>query len=243
MMRTHFMEESRMGKVPRSRRWLIVAVVSALLAGCGGDNDDEDRPERPVDGTFVGKVAGTDALVAVVAAPPQRGRDRRDVTVYVSDGERVSESLTGSVEANSFRARSPDGAEVEGKLSRGGATGTVQLPDDEASQFHATRATAAAGLYDLTVSSRGRLSGASASGVGLESSSTLRAPGTGRLRFADGERRKFALTGGSAGDPTRLRSGQLRLIVLPSGELSGGGEAQASSGGDELQLFIRSSEQ
>jgi hypothetical protein len=233
-----------MGKVPRSWRWLAVMSVSALLAACGGDDDDNDRPQQPVDGTFVGKVAGTDALVAVVAAPPERGRDRREVTLYVSDGQRVSESLTGSVQANGFRATSEDrDAEATGRLSRGGATGTVELPGGESARFQATRATAAAGLYDLTVSSKGRLSGASASGVGLESSSTLRAPGTGRLRFADGERRKFALTSASSGDPTRLRGGQLRLIVLPSGELSGAGEAQASSGGDELELFIRSSEE
>ena len=232
-----------MRKVPPSWRWLAVMSVSALLAACGGD-DEDDRPQQPVEGTFVGKVAGTDALVAVVAAPPQRGRDRREVTLYVSDGQRVSESLTGSVQSNGFSATSQDrDVEATGRLSRGGVTGTVELPGGESAKFQATRATAAAGLYDLTVSSNGRLSGASATGVGLESSSTVRAPGTGRLRFADGERRKFALTSGSSGDPTRLRDGQLRLIVLPSGELSGAGEAQASNGGDELELFIRSSDE
>jgi hypothetical protein len=78
--------------------------------------------------------------------------------------------------------------------------------------------------------------------VGLQSSSRLRAPGTGRLRFADGERRGFELTSATSGDPTRLRGGQLRLIVLPSGEMVGSGEAQAATGGDELELFIRSDE-
>jgi hypothetical protein len=240
MIRDEFMEESRTVKATPIWLWLVLVSVLALVTGCGGGDDDDDRPERLVDGTFVGKVSGTEALVAVVASPAERGRDRRAVSVYVTDGRRVGESLTGSVRGNSFTATSDDGdAEADGELSGDTATGAVELGDGETSRYRAARATAAAGLYALTVSRNGTLSGASATGVGLTSSSGLRAPGSGRLRFADGRRRRFSLTGAPAGDAARLRSGRFGLIVLPSGDMSGAGEARTTGGG-ALELFIRS---
>jgi hypothetical protein len=235
-----FMEESGIVEATPSWGFLVLVFAVALLAGCGGDDDDE-RPVRPVDGTFVGELSGSEALVAVVASPAERGGDRRAVTVYVSDGRRISESLAGSARGNSFTAASDDGeAEAKGDLSREGAAGTVALGDGERSRYRATRATAAAGLYVLTLSRNGKLSGASSTGVALTSSSGLRAPGSGRLRFADGRRHRFSITGAPAGDAARLRSGRFSLIVLPSGEISGAGEARPSGGGDAMELFVRS---
>ena len=222
--------------------WLVAALLVALV-GCGGDDErDDEQGQRPVDGTFVGKLSGTDALVAVVASPAARGEDRRDVEVYVSDGRELNERLTGTVQRNRFTATSEDSdAEAEGEFARGAATGTVQLPGGEPSRYQATQATAASGLYDLTVERDGKLAGASAAGVGLTSVSELQAPGSGRLRFADGRRLGFAVTTSQERDPTRFRAGSVRLIVLPDGEMGGAGEAQPPKGGDEVELFIRSS--
>jgi hypothetical protein len=87
---------------------------------------------------------------------------------------------------------------------------------------------------------QGELSGASAPGVGLTSDTTLRAPATGRFKFADGKRRRFeVVTGDVADEPTRLREGQMRLIVLPGGEMSRAGAARGTRqwrGG----VFVRS---
>jgi hypothetical protein len=220
----------------------LAVLLLAPLAACGGGNDRDDKAdEKAIDGTFVGKVSGTDAFVAIVASPAARGKDRRELTVYMSDGGRVNESLSGEVHRNGFVARSKDDdAEAKGKLAGNSVTGTVKLSDGKTVSYRASRATAAAGLYDLTVSRDGQLTGASATGVGLTSKSTLRAPGNGRLRFADGRRRKFKVVADSAADPVRLRGGEVRLIVLPDGNLSGAGEGRPAGGGDALDFFIRS---
>jgi hypothetical protein len=229
-----------MVKRTRNPVLLLVVLLLAPLAACGGGDDRDDKAEeKAVDGTFVGKVSGTGAFVAVVASPAAKGKDTREVTMYVSDGGRLSESLKGSVKRNRFAAASKD-AEAEGRLAGNSVTGSVKLPDGETVRYRASRATAAAGLYDLTVSRNGQLRGASANGVGLTSKSVLLAPGSGRLKFADGKRRRFEVTAASADDPVRLRAGQIRLIVLPSGALSGAGEGRPAPGGDELALFIRS---
>jgi hypothetical protein len=221
---------------------VLPAVLSVALASCGGDADREDSPQaKPVDGTFVGKVAKGDAFVAVVAAPAERGKDSRAVSLYVSDGGRLSESLSGSVKGNGFTAVSDDDkAKAKGKLRGNSVSGALTLPDGKDVSYRATRATAAAGLYDLTVSAKGQLTGASANGVGLTSKSPLRAPGFGRIKFADGRRRKFELTAEATPDPVRLSAGQLRLIVMPDGALSGAGAAKPSGGGEALDVFIRS---
>jgi hypothetical protein len=226
----------------RTAAFSLAVLLLAPLAACGsGDDGDDKASEKAVDGTFVGKVSGTDAYVAVVAAPAARGKDRRDLTLYMSDGGRLSESFSGAAERNSFVARSEDDdAEAKGKLAGNSVSGTVKLPDGKTVDYRASRATAAAGLYDLTVSREGQLTGASATGVGLTSKSTLRAPGNGRVKFADGKRRKFEVVADSAADPVRLRGGEARLIVLPDGNLSGAGEGRPAGGGDALDFFIKS---
>jgi hypothetical protein len=219
---------------------LLPLLLLAPLAACGGGDNRDDRPtDKAVEGTFVGKVSGNEAFVAVVAATAARGKDTRELTMFVSDGGRLSESLEGSVRDNSFTAKST-GATAKGKLEGNSVSGTLTLPGGKDVSYRATRATAAAGLYDLTVSSKGQLSGASATGVGLTSKSSLRAPGFGNIKFADGKRRKFEVTADALADPVRLGAGQLRMIVMPDGELSGAGAARPTGGGEELDVFIKS---
>jgi hypothetical protein len=227
-----------MVKTTRIWVWLVIVGVAAS-AGCSGDDSDDDRVQKAIEGTFVGKVRGTGAFLAVVAAPAPRGEGRRDVTVYVSDGERMSQSFVGAAESNSFTAAAEDGeGRATGKLSAATATGTIELPGGKAARYDATHATAASGLYDLTVSRRGKLMGASAAGVGLSSEAGLRAPGTGTLRFADGKRRKLEIA--TTGDPAPLRGGRIRMIVLPDGQISGAGQTGSAASGGEPEVFIRS---
>jgi hypothetical protein len=224
----------------RTRACASLAAVLLLLvpvAGCGGDEREDEQADRPVEGTFVGEVAGTEALVAVVAAPPAQGQDARDATVYVSDGAESSADLAGSIADNSFSAETA-GATAKGDVAGDAVKGTVELPGGVSGDYDARRAIGAAGLYTLEVARDGTLSGASAAGVGLTSKSKLRVPGAGALRFADGKRRRFRVTAAPGGERGRVRSGELRLIVLPDGRLRGAGAREA--GPSEPEFFVKS---
>jgi hypothetical protein len=223
----------------------LVAGVLLLAApvGCGddddgNDNNNDERQAAPVAGTFVGKLASSGDFVAVVAAPPAKGQDRRAVTTFVCDGEQVCESFSGTAEGNDVTVKSEDGKrQAEVTLTQKGANGSVELPEGKTGRYNAREATATAGLYDLTVTPRGRVTGASAAGVGLTGRITLPPPGTGRLKLADGTRLRFEVTANRSGEPA-LRPGQLRLIVLPEGEARGAGK---SGGQDGADFFVRGS--
>jgi hypothetical protein len=222
-------------KLSRISVCFMAVALLVPVAACGGDDNDQDGAAvKAADGTFVGKLTGTNAMLAVVAAPPTKGEDKRAVGVYVSDGESLSEWLPGSVTSNSFKVRNGGDAEADGKLSADAVTGTIELPDGKTARYTATRATATSGLYQLTVSRDGELTGASAAGVGLTSRSKLEAPGTGTLRFADGKRRRVEIM--AEGDPVRLRAAEARLIVMPDGAMAGAGQTRSG----DADFFLRS---
>jgi hypothetical protein len=223
----------------RTRTCASLAAVLLLLvpAGCGDDEREDEQGGQPVEGTFVGAVAGTEALVAVVAAPPAKGQDARDATVYVSDGAEASAELSGPIEDNAFSAESA-GATAQGDLAGDSVKGSVELPGGVSGDYEARRATGAAGLYTLEVARDGTLSGASAAGVGLTSEAKLKVPGAGALKFADGRRRRFRVTAAPGGERGPVRSGELRLIVLPDGKLRGAGARTA--GASEPEYFVTS---
>jgi hypothetical protein len=226
----------------RSSSWLSLALVLLLtpLAACAGGDDDDDEENRDeakaVAGTYVGELSGKNAFVAVVASPAAKGREKREVTVYVCDARRLCEWLHGTATGNDFTAASKGGdAKAKGKVSDKSATGTLELSGDDSARYTASRAAAATGLYELKVASDGDLSGASAAGVALKGKSTLPRPGTGSLKLADGTRLKFKVTRDSERDRIPVRAGQVRLIVLPEGELRGAGKTTTENG-----FFIRS---
>jgi hypothetical protein len=216
---------------------LAIPLVLALAA-CGSGGDGDERPaQKTVEGTFVGKVAGTNAFVAVVAAPVVGKQEKRDVSVYVSDGKRLNEWFPGSVNGNIFKATSDDSdAEIEGKLGGNAVTGKLKLPSGKTVEYQAGPATGAAGLYDLQVSAKGKLSGASAAGIGVKGEAPFDAD-RGTLRLADGTKPKFAITSNDE-KLSSLRAGQVRLIVLGDGEVTGAGMRKSS--GDSQPFLIRS---
>ena len=229
-------------RVPRTVSTVVVLLLAAL-AGCGGDGDDRQRVDRskPLDGTFVGKVDRTGEFVAVVVSPAARGQRQRETTVYVCDGKRVCEWFSGVATGKGFRAGADDGdGEARGELTRETASGTIELSAGKTLRYEVGRATAAAGLYDLTVSRDGELSGVSAAGVGLQGRSTIPKPGGGSLKLADGERLKLDVTRSSVGGSVPLRDGQVRVIVLHDHQLSGAARSRRTTNRDGVDFFIRS---
>jgi hypothetical protein len=219
------------------RRLLAATALLVAFGGCdvAGDDDDESRDadagsretERrgaPVEGTYVGRVEGTQAFVAVAAAPAVENRRRREIAIFACDAAEVCEWFAGSAAGNSFSAESSDGdARARGNVTRRAATGGIELEGGETIEYTARRATAAAGLYTLTVSPNGRLQGASAGGVGLRGRSTLPEPGRGTLRLADGTRLRFSAVRSPRAEALRIRAREARLIVLSDGRLRGAG--------------------
>jgi hypothetical protein len=234
---------------PLSRRhafWtsLVVVLLLGALAGCGdddddGNGDDAERKAKPVAGTFVGKAQGSDAFVAVVAAPPAKGQDKREVTVFVCDAKRLCQSFSGSASGNDFRVQAEVG-DARATLTAKAATGRVDLPDAGTVRYKAATATATAGVYDLTVSANGRIRGASAAGVGLKGQSTLPEPGNGTIKLADGRRLKFEVTRNSSDDPISLKPGEMRLIVLQDGQLKGAAKSRPAEGGEASDFYVLS---
>ena len=227
---------------------LVAAVLVLIsLVGCSGDDASEDgtgetaaQPEKPVAGSFVGNVSGKKAFVAIVAAPAKAGQNERSVEVYLTDGNRISESFSGSISNNSFVAESDDGESgAKGELSGESVTGTVELPNDKMVRYKASQPAGAAGLYDVTVSANGKLRGASAGGIGVTGRIDLLL-GTGVLRLADGRRLKFNVAESPGGDVPQLQAGQVRLIVLATGEVKGAGASVAASDEESSAFFIRS---
>jgi hypothetical protein len=222
---------------------LVVMLLFGAMAGCGGDDDDDgddrDRTSRPVQGTFVGKARGSDAFVAVVAAPPAKGEDKREVSVFVCDAKRLCETFSGSATGNDFTAEAENG-EAQTTLTAKAATGRVELPDAGTVRYRAGTATATAGVYALTVSANGRIRGASAAGVALKGQSTLPEPGNGSIRLADGRRLKFDATRNSSDDPISLKPGEMRLIVLEDGQLKGAAKSRPAEGGEASDFYVMS---
>lgn len=233
-----------MVKRTRFGAWCVpLTLLPVLLVGCSGDDGDADRAAdagSPVAGSFVGEVSGTEAFVAVVAAPSDDGKDSGSVQIFVSDGRGLSEWFSGPISEGGFEVESDDGdAEAQGELTADSVTGSVVLPDGETVRYEATPPSGAAGLYELELSSVGELSGASAAGLGVTGQLSRGQERTGVLRLVDGKRLEFSVTRKRAGDLTHLRSGQVRLIILSDGELRGVAKVRSAKDGRSA-IFIRS---
>ena len=233
----------------RLTRLLIRGSLAGLslvvpLAGCGGDDDGgdgENGGSTEISGTYVGDTQDKDTFVAIVG-PPTEGEGGGESEMLVCDATRFCASLPATIDGTSLEAKSDAGdAKAEGELSGDAVDGSVDLPDAKSTRYKADVATAAAGVYDLTVSKEGKLRGTSEAGVALTGESTLPEPGAGTLKLADGTRLEFEATENPAAEAMDLEPGQVRLIVLPSGELRGAGRSTGADGGEGSYFFLRSS--
>ena len=158
--------------------------------------------------------------------------------VYVSDGETLGERYVGTVSDLTFVATTADGREARGRLRNGGLRGTVELRGGKRVKFVASPPSGAAGFYDVKVSARGDVTGSSAAGLGITGELALGEGKTGTLELVDGKRVELAVTSEAVGDP--FRAAEVRVIVLPGGQLKGAGKGRPAAGDGEPNLFIRS---
>jgi len=205
-------------------------ILSFVLAGCGDDDDEQaattegqEAVGQPVTGEFVGRVEGRDDfLVAVVT---EGEGDSRTVKVYVcSEEEQVAEWFPGSpTEENVIDLESEDGdSQAEVTLTAGGANGTVTLADGKPLDFEAAPAQGIGGLYDVTISEDGKLSGKDpVSGATTEGQ--VSSEPTGEKPFVYPVRQSYTAPDGESvkvrSGATELVTGKLRCIVVdPDGE-------------------------
>lgn len=132
----------------RARAWAVVLAVGVALAGCGGGDDGgsasvASQATGPVapKGTFVGKVDGSDAYIALVS-------DSKRLLGYVCDSRLVSGWLDVAVIRDGTAILSSRGGKVLGQasFSADAVSGELMIGGARRS-FSATPASADAGLY------------------------------------------------------------------------------------------------
>jgi hypothetical protein len=144
---------------------LVLTLILALLVRCGGEE------EQAIAGQFVG-TASDDTFVAVVADEPVTVDGERKFQAFVCDGkpQGIAEWFTGSLAGNTFDLTSVStNAQIHGTLAETSTTGTVTLPDAQSRDFDGsrTRLREGDGIYELTSTSEGQLSGSSKNGAQL----------------------------------------------------------------------------
>jgi len=216
----------------------LVVLSALLLAGCsgggggeqGGGSQDEESAQEPISGSFVGTTSDPETLVAVVADKAEGGADSREVRAYLCNSEDVGEWFRGSVTGNTVDLASDGGAQLTGELTSDAATGSVTLPVGEVVSFGASPATGIGGLYSLSISPDGRVSGTSERGGQLEGRADDRPredgayPITATITSPDGQQQEFeAFSLDPPAEFERKSSYPPRFVVLPDGTIKGGG--------------------
>lgn len=207
----------------------VLMLFLVLVAGCGGSGgggkDQEQQPSEeqltPVAGSFVGRQddllsRDPDAFVAlVVSSVADEGEDEREVRAYLCDGE-ISEWFWGSVTGNELDLTSDNGARLQASLTPEAANGTITLDDpEEAFTFTANPATAASGLYEVTIANDLSFNGTSQEGgriegqIAQEADSEGQHPISATLTSRDGESLDLDLTKAWATNPS---PGEARFI-------------------------------
>src|SRR5438067_3163198 len=120
----------------------LAPLLFSLAAGCS----ESPSATTGVAGEFAGRVAGTDALIAVVS-------DGSSVRVYACDGTptrqlTIGEWFKGTMQGSTIDLESLSGvAHVTAQVTSSGVTGTLQLARGSALSFSATPVTAPAGFW------------------------------------------------------------------------------------------------
>jgi hypothetical protein len=129
----------------RATRFTLVATLLTLLvASCGGGGDTTTAQRRTIIGSFVGKVDGSDAYVAIVVGA------RGNALAYVTDGAWSVDWVNGRITGRSAALGNEGGATLNARFGRGTVTGSFTRPRTPALQFTARHGAAPAGLYRAT---------------------------------------------------------------------------------------------
>ena len=135
---------------------LLMSIGAFGLAACGGDDEPTSRASNAAaqpreraqatdagqDRTFVGKLEGTDANIAVNVSG--------DVAhAYVCDSNRIWGLLSGSVRDGRLKLSTKTGPALGGSVAGETVSGTVTLKDGTKRSFTASPAKGDAGLYQL----------------------------------------------------------------------------------------------
>lgn len=211
----------------------LLGLLALVLAACGGSSESPTAPPAAaaaVTGSFVGKIAEADALVAVVAGGQW-------VRAYVCDGpgRQIAEYAEGPADGAHVLLTSRGGARFDINLAQN-ATGTVTMPGGRTLSFDAGPASGVAGLYELTFTPDGSFGGGSATGAALAGRvRDQQQVGADRIRYTVGG--TVVAPDGTARPFTRLIEGDravagtiaLREILASSGESRGRGKGDAVS--------------
>ena len=204
----------------------LLALLGLSVVGCGGQQQggsqgkEEESPQL-VTGSFVGEIQEIDSFVALVADEPQDGEEAREVRAYLCDGLTINEWFRGSVTGDDLDLSSENEVRLKGQLTSDAATGTFTNLNGDSVPFEASPATGIAGLYNVTLSDDGTLSGTSERGGQLEGQLGDQLqdgsyPVSGTITSPDGETQDFE----AFASPEA--SGNLRWIALPDGRIRGG---------------------
>ena len=200
-----------------------------LFAGIAVGAGPSTAAAKPVAGSFVGKLTGTNTLIAIVASDLKPGAAGRTVSLYFCDDTKVFEWFKGEFKGNTISLDSVSkDAHVQVTLRASGSSGKVDLPGLGKRSFTVKAAQGVSGLYLGSVSADGVVAGRSATGARIEGAIEGDRGVTGQLIPAQGNPVPFTFAG------TDLKSVDFRLIVHPSGESRGARAARDNAHGFQL---------
>lgn len=117
--------------------WPAATVLAGLFGGC-------PSTATSVSGSFVGRLAGTDVLVAIVT-------DGDQVLAYASDGDQTAKWYEGSIGGGEITLDSPAGdSTLTLTLDDAGGSGQIALADGQTASFDVAPAEGQSGLYVAT---------------------------------------------------------------------------------------------
>jgi len=221
--------------------WLLalVALLTAGSASAAGSLLGSTRvggaataSTDPVVGQFLGAPQGARIGVVVIADAPAAAGQARRITMYVSNGTSISTLLTGNTTGNAAALQSADnrfGAKLT--LAPLFASGSFVVSGGGSGfDFKLSRAASFAALYELSITSTGRVIGASSTGASLTGQLSLNS----RLITSG----KIVATVHASGKDVKLKAsarrltpGAYRWIVLPDGTVFGANKRGLSFGG------------